>query len=115
MRRLDEVDILTPDEIRLLTDLKQRILAVAPGASVTLYGSAARGERTSESDYDVLVLLRARISREEERRLHDLAYDLELERDVVLSLAIYTADMWEQPAMRGSPYRKSVLIEGIAV
>ena len=51
MRRLDEVDILTPDQIRLLAKLKQRDLAVAPGAGVILYGGTARSDRSPDFEH----------------------------------------------------------------
>ena len=43
------------------------IAAFLPGASVVLYGSVARGEQGPESDYDVLILVDAPLTRQEER------------------------------------------------
>jgi len=115
MRTLAEVDILTPDEIRLLIDLKQRILEIAPGAAIALYGSAARGERTPESDYDVLVIVATPLSRQERREIYHAIGELEIGLDVVISLAIITREQWASPVMRGAPYHAAVVRDGIAI
>ena len=60
MKRLENVHVISQDDKRLLRELKDVVLRWAPDADLLLYGSAARGSRRPESDYDVLVLLRAR-------------------------------------------------------
>lgn len=63
--------------------------------SVLLYGSVARGEqRGPASDVDLLVVLDDGVDEAEyERRVRDLAYDVELECGVVLSVIVLSA--WE--------------------
>jgi len=115
MRTLAEVDILTPDQIRLLTELKQRILAVAPDATVALYGSTARGDRSPDSDYDVLVITDRRLSHQERREIYRGVGELERPLDIIISLAIFSQDEWSSPISRGSPYYDAVVSEGIAI
>lgn len=66
--------------------------------TVLLYGSVARGEeRGVGSDVDLLVVIRDEESRDEvAERVRDLAYTIELERGVVLSLLVLTAAEYER-------------------
>lgn len=65
--------------------------------TVLLYGSVARGdERGVGSDVDLLVVLRDGTDRDEvAERVRDLAYDIELERGVVLSLLVLSSEEYE--------------------
>jgi predicted nucleotidyltransferase len=61
---------------------------------VSLYGSVARGEeRGVHSDVDLIVVLEQGAEKQgAEQALRKLAYDIELEFGVVLSLLILTSD-----------------------
>lgn len=64
---------------------------------VTLFGSVARGEGRSISDIDVLAVGE---SPEAKQPLHDLAFDIEIEYGVVVSLLVRTPA--EYDAMEGT-------------
>jgi predicted nucleotidyltransferase len=115
MVRLEEAQSIGQEDRRLMLDLKEIVERQVPGASVCLYGSVARGERTPESDYDVLVLTPEQLTRDQEATLRRTAYELELERDVVISLILCTRDEWEQPITKASPYFWNVNREGIVI
>jgi predicted nucleotidyltransferase len=74
--------------------------------AVILYGSVARDEqRGVDSDVDLLVVLEDGVDRAEyERRIRELAYDVELDRGVVLSLLVLTASEYQQ----GIPFLRQV-------
>lgn len=79
--------------------------------TIVLYGSVARGEqRGRDSDVDLLVVLADDVDQAEyERRVRDLAYDVELARGVVLSLVVLsTAEYREQEG----PFFQQVRAEG---
>lgn len=67
-------------------------------AAVLLYGSVARGEeRGVNSDVDLLVVLSDAVDAVEvEEQVRDLAYDIELDRGVILSLTVKTESEYEQ-------------------
>jgi uncharacterized protein len=60
-------------------------------ARVTLFGSRARGEGRDDSDLDVLVAIRG-VTRDERREVLDLAADLEMAHELVLSPLVTDAD-----------------------
>lgn len=76
--------------------------------AVVLYGSVARGEeRGIDSDVDLLVVLSDDVDRADyEARVRDLAYDVELDRRVVLSLIIVTESEYRR--RNGTPFFQHV-------
>lgn len=70
--------------------------------TVLLYGSVARGdERGVGSDVDLMVVLRDEVDGAAlEERVRDLAYDIELEHGVVLSLVVLPSMAYEQRTER---------------
>ena len=115
MRNLKRVRRISEFDRQLLLDLKSIVESHVTNAEVILYGSAARGTRQPDSDYDILVLSRRRLSSAEERSLESSIYDLMLDRDVVVSTVIYAQDEWARPIFQASPYRKNVLKDGIVL
>jgi uncharacterized protein len=115
VRTLKRVRKLSQADKDLMSELKSVVLQLVADAQVMLYGSAARGHRSEDSDYDVVVLTRRRLSPEEARELDRAIYELQLERAVVLSVMVYALEDWESPILRSSPYRKNVLKDGILV
>lgn len=69
-------------------------------AALLLFGSAARGEaRGANSDLDLLVVLADGVDEAGlEDELRELAYDIELERAVVLSLIVLSHAEFERRA-----------------
>jgi len=100
---------------RVLRQCKSAISAIVPGATVTLYGSATRGEWSRESDLDVLILTDRPLTREEDSRLGDALYALELEHGVVFSERVVSREEWDGTLLRGSPLRENIQREGIPI
>ena len=115
MRRLGSAKRVSERDKQLMAELKDVVARQVPGASLILYGSAARGKRAPDSDYDVVILTGRRLSSAEERLLDRAIYDLQVERGVVLSAAVYSEEEWRRPLLRASPYWKNVAREGILV
>jgi len=94
--------------------IRQNINSVDPEAEVILYGSRARGDERSESDWDVLVLTQYDVDLQAERRFRNNLYDLELESGEAVSLFVYSKNDW-QTRQRISPFYQSVTHEGIRI
>ena len=81
--------------------------------AVYLYGSHARGEATSDSDIDVLIVLNRNFDYFEMiEKTGDLAAKLSLENDTVIALAFVTKDNYKT---RQTPFLMNVRREGVPV
>lgn len=99
----------------LLQLCKNAIDGIAPGVTIILYGSRARNEAKSESDYDFLVLVAGEISEELENKIGDAIYELELEWGVVISSILFSLKEWESPLYNEMPLVKNIKREGIVL
>ena len=77
----------------------QKIITVvndnAPDSEVYLYGSRARGDAKTLSDWDLLILLNQQnIPFDLETRFMDEFYEIELETGEIISPLIYSKDDW---------------------
>ncbi len=115
MRTLDEANTLSGSDVSLLSALKSGIAAVLAGCDVWLYGSAARGAQTAESDYDLLVLTDEPVSTSVQARVRDVTYAIELEKGIVFSTVFRTRTVWDSPLMKESPFHEEVTKDAIAL
>jgi len=93
---------------RLRTGLGDHIV------DVRLFGSEARGEATTESDIDVLVVVRpddARVALED--RVIDIAFDVNLQFGVYVSPRVVTREILDHPVWSQTPFLKHVSQESI--
>jgi predicted nucleotidyltransferase len=96
-----------------MLQLKSVIARFVPDATVILYGSAARGKRGPDSDYDVLILLETPIAKQTREQMRSAVYEMELEREVVICVMISTRDEWNSPLRSVSPFHKNVESDGV--
>jgi len=106
---------MKPDIKNILDELRQRFDAIYGDRmlQMLLFGSQARGDAASDSDIDVMVVLRGPVKPGEEiNRTSEIRAELSLKNDVVISCIFMSADryMTEQ-----SPLILNVHREGIAV
>jgi predicted nucleotidyltransferase len=113
MRTLEQASTVTAGARALLLELKRIVHEHVPSATVLLYGSVARGAQGPESDYDVLVLTEHPVSKVERADLENKIYDLELEREAVLSTLYCSWDQWNSPLWRGSTFYDEVQRDGV--
>jgi len=102
---------MEPD--KLLSRISESIHGKDPFAVAYLFGSRARGDNRSNSDWDILILVNERkVTNEIEDKFRDGLYDIELESGQVISTFIYTKDFWNKTLIY-SPLYKNVSKEGI--
>ena len=80
-----------------------------------LFGSVARGDYGSSSDIDILVLVHREVTNSIEEEVFNLAYDIELQFNVVFGIIVYSKKFWESPLSMCMPIYQSIKNEGTAV
>lgn len=105
-----------------LYDITEKIAELSKGVfgdkleSVILYGSYARGEETSESDIDIMVL--ANVQREEltkyKKFFTHLTSELGLMNDVVVTVTLKDTETFNR-YLDAVPFYSNVLREGISI
>ncbi len=96
----------------ILDRIKGIVLGKDPSAKVYLYGSRARGTTKSDSDWDLLILLKKdKITTEVERNVTSPLYDLEFEIGEVISPMIYSEKEWNSKHSV-TPFYSNVMREG---
>lgn len=115
MKSLEQTANVSVKDKKLLRELRGLIGTFLPTAQVLLYGSVARGTKEPESDYDILILTDKPVLREEEDAVRDAVYELELAREILISMVFCTKDRWNQPVVRVSPFCQEVERDAIAL
>ena len=85
---------------------------IDPKAEVILYGSRARGDERSDSDWDILVLTDYPVDLNKERVFRNNLYDLELETGEPFSIFVYSKNDWFT-RQSITPFYENVNQEGI--
>ena len=97
--------------IKAISDKAHAI--VPPGSEIILFGSRARGDARSDSDWDVLILLDkdGRVNGDDidnySYPLRELGWDYEADINTIL----YTKQQWQKESF--TPFYKNVEEEGI--
>jgi len=92
--------------------IRNSVNSIDPKAEVILYGSRARGDERTDSDWDILILTDYSVSLQTERMFRDKIYDLELETGEPFSVFAYSKNDW-QTKQRITPFYQNVTQEGI--
>ena len=86
-----------------------------PDSEIYLYGSQARGDAKSLSDWDLLILLNSKeVSFDLETKLMDEFYELELETGEIISPLIYSKTDWVKNHLF-TPLYENIKNEGIKI
>jgi predicted nucleotidyltransferase len=114
MKKLDDLK-LSEKELNAIYKLKRKLLDRFPRTRIILYGSKIRGNSEDFSDIDILVLLDRKIDSELEKQILDIAYEIELESDIVFGVMIESKDFWDSSLARIMPLHQNIEKEGVLV
>ncbi|MBI9038200.1 MAG: nucleotidyltransferase domain-containing protein [Bacteroidales bacterium] len=92
--------------------IRKSINSIDPKAEVILYGSRARGDERTDSEWDILILTDYSVNLKTERKFRDKLYDLELETGEPFSVFAYSKSDW-QTKQGVTPFYHNVTQEGI--
>src|SRR6056297_545061 len=100
---------------QILARIRKAIYQADSDAEAYLFGSRARGDHHSSSDWDILILIDApKVTNEIEDNFRDKLYDIELETGQVISVFIYPKNYWDG-SLKYSPLYKNVKNEGVRI
>ena len=107
---------LNPDEHTWLNEYRYALNERHAGVVVrmVIYGSKARGDARSDSDLDVLIVVR-NDSGALKRTLRDIGYDLAATSWAAPSILAYTQDEWQHRKKKGFPFQQAVERDAVAV
>ena len=101
------------DQQALKSRITRAIKSKDPGVEAYLFGSRARGDFRSNSDWDILILVdEPKVTDAIEDKFRDELYDIELDTGQVISTFIYPKNYWRS-ALIHSPLYKNISREGI--
>jgi predicted nucleotidyltransferase len=107
---------LTRDERAWLRAYRKALKEQHPDvvSRLLLYGSKARGTAHADSDLDVLLIVKNEAA-QLKRELRHIGYLLAATCDALPSILAYTEDEWESRRQSGSPFRRNVERDAVAV
>ncbi len=96
-----------------IENFKERIIKIFKDEIVALilYGSFVRGEYSKYSDIDILIVTKDKDKIRE--GIYNIAYDIDLEYDVLISLLFLTPEEVEKLIKNGSPLMEDIISEGV--
>ena len=92
--------------------IRNEIKSIDPTAQVILFGSRARGDARRDSDWDILILIKDKVTTEIEKSFRYRLFDLELETGEVFSTFVYNTDTWNKKH-KVTPFYRSIKQEGV--
>lgn len=104
---------MTNKEKYIANLIKSKVLQKNPNAEVILFGSHARGEAHSDSDWDILILLNTlNVDRNTEKEYREELFDIELEIEEPISTFVFSRKDWETKH-RITPLYRNIEQDGI--
>jgi predicted nucleotidyltransferase len=96
----------------ILNEIKIKVLDIEPDAEVFLFGSRARGDSHSDSDWDILILLPDFANFKIKSIISEKLYDVEIKYSVLLNLIYRKKNTWfNDKVFKESPFYQNVVKE----
>ncbi|HNS21430.1 MAG TPA: nucleotidyltransferase domain-containing protein [Sedimentisphaerales bacterium] len=103
------------DRDALLKQVKESVLEIEPTAELILYGSRARGDSRTGSDWDFLVLVEGPVDDKRVDAIRHRVYEIEWDSGQVLSLIVRGRKEWGSQPLNGTPFHRNVETEGVVL
>jgi predicted nucleotidyltransferase len=101
---------------RSIAELKKRLQKhFGSELEFYLFGSVARNNYEPDSDIDILVLVPGKVDTSLKEDIIDLAYDVELEYDVVFGIVVRSKEFWISEKAAAMPFHQSVQKEAVRI
>ena len=97
----------------LVKKVKESIRKLDPRARVILFGSRARGDSKTNSDWDFLIISSLQVNEKLKRQFRTGLIDTELEAEEVINTLIYSQEQWNKYKI--TPLYKNVIKEGVEI
>ncbi|MBI5374102.1 MAG: nucleotidyltransferase domain-containing protein [Candidatus Schekmanbacteria bacterium] len=93
----------------------EAIKAIDPSAEVILFGSRARGDAESESDYDLLILTDDEASLKKEDTFLEQLFPIELDTGAVFTVILTNRKDWSSSLYEAMPLYQNIRREGVVL
>ena len=97
---------------KLIEQVKQAIHKIEPVADIILYGSRSRGDATTESDWDLLILVDGPVNDKRIDKIRYQLYEIEWESGEVISSIVRNREEWNSDLYRIMPIHQQIKREG---
>ena len=102
-------------EKKVIDTFKTLLLKSLPLYRMILFGSRARGDATTYSDMDVLIVLDKTPDGKEIDYISDCAWEAGFEFGIVIVPVVFSKDEWENSPERYSLLAQAVVAEGVPI
>jgi predicted nucleotidyltransferase len=97
----------------ILDKVKKTVMQIEPSAEIVLYGSRARNDFTTSSDWDFLVLVDGEVDYHRTHTIRHQLHEIEWDTGEILSCIVRDRAEWESEKYRTMPLYKSIKLEGV--
>ena len=102
---------------QIINSITSRLIAKYPVQSIILFGSAAQGTMTPESDIDIIVILditgRSSTYSEMLKRRNEITSTLiDIRKHVAVDMLVYTKDEWDILVQDNSSFIREIMKTG---
>jgi len=102
-------------EKEILRKVKETVRAIEPDAEIYLYGSRARKDARSDSDWDFLILVDGVVDTARTDRIRHRLYEIEWETGEIISSIVRSRREWQSRKYQFIPLRTHIEREGVLI